>query len=120
MQLKARPHHLPQSYWQLPLILVLGLTTTAAALHSQLDSEVIDRCMELHHFRLVRLRFVGVGIRGSAAGGRLSRWMRCPQPLRPRTTPPLLVQASALSRLNSLVLDVLLGGGGTWPGLLFR
>lgn len=42
-----------QVYQDLPLTLVLGLTTTAAALHSLLDSEVIDRCMELHHFKLV-------------------------------------------------------------------
>ena len=31
-----------------------------------------------------------------------------------------LLQATAMSRLNSLVSRVLLGGSGCWPGLVFR
>ncbi len=30
------------------------------------------------------------------------------------------MQASAMTRLDSLVKQVLLGGSGRWPGLLFR
>ena len=30
------------------------------------------------------------------------------------------LQASAMTRLDSLVQQVLLGGSGRWPGLLFR
>ena len=38
----------------MPLTLVLGLTTTAAALAGLLPSEVIDRCLAVQHFKLVR------------------------------------------------------------------
>ena len=41
----------------MPLTLVLGLTTTATALHGMLSSEVTDRCMHTQHFKLVGGRF---------------------------------------------------------------
>lgn len=68
-----------EAYHEVPLTLMLGLTTSADALHDLLPSEVTDRCMDLQHYKL----------------------------------------ASAMTRLDSLVKQVLLGGSGRWPGLLF-
>lgn len=55
------PGAAPQARHCVPLTLVLGLTTTAGALGGLLPSQVIDRCLELHNFRLVRC----------------ARWARC-------------------------------------------
>lgn len=66
-----------QARHALPLTLVLGLTTTAGALSSLLPSQAIDRCLHLHHFRLVSscrrctscwLAVFGCGQFGCAAG----------------------------------------------------
>ncbi len=34
--------------------------------------------------------------------------------------PICCLQATGIERLDTLVLNVLLGGSGRWPGLLFR
>lgn len=43
---------LSEGYPRFPVTLVLGLTTTAAALHAALPSYLIDRALECHHFNL--------------------------------------------------------------------
>lgn len=43
----------PQAHAEVPLCLVLGLTTSESALLSLLPSDIIDRCMALHSFKLV-------------------------------------------------------------------
>lgn len=43
-----------QAYHEVPLTLVLGLTTSADTLLELLPSEITDRCLALHHFKLVR------------------------------------------------------------------
>eukprot|EP00887_Chlorella_sp_A99_P005249 scaffold1.g5249.t1 len=64
---------------EVPITLLLGVTTNAEAVDDMLLSEITDRCMTTQHFKL----------------------------------------ATAMARLEALVREVLLGGGGAWPGLLF-
>lgn len=68
------PLHVLQSYAEVPLCLMLGLTTTASALLSLLPSEVIDRCMALRNFKLVGGWLGGV-IRGVIRGAKLYAWL---------------------------------------------
>ncbi|KAL4437146.1 hypothetical protein ABPG75_004285 [Micractinium tetrahymenae] len=41
-----------EAYAEVPLTLMLGLTTTAAALSGMLPSDIMDRCMQLRQFKL--------------------------------------------------------------------
>ena len=62
-----------QGYQEVPLTLVLGLTTTASALHGMLSWDVTDRCMQTQHFKLVG------GCRGAGVAcwvaGRVGDWV---------------------------------------------
>ena len=185
--LPAAPQFLfpPQAYAQLPVAVMLGLTTAESALHDMLSAEVTDRCMLCRSFKLVRpnepkrtyhrdlmtlssptqcantvwsyvtpplcssplpcwaprfpdpwlpsgycpFSFLHKNAHHASRatcrahlGTLWQQWAHdLPTPLIPRPPPHTgfsAAQSTAMGRLNALVSDVLLGGGG-WPGLLF-
>lgn len=65
---------LAQLHAELPITLMLGLTTNAAALSAMLPSDITDRCMQLRQFKLVRASFVCCALRNLSSGASHSWW----------------------------------------------